>query len=167
MARSGARVMRRADGRPARGARRPSGLPRLRVSTPCLAPFERLPWTAGRVYLAYGVRLGIRVSDPAVLPLVETLLPPTSRRARGTLATHLVSWLVAGPRHGRRRHVLFAAGKPLLRTESRDVLLEAGFARVDVYWEGVDRNGEGNGIYRKVTRAENDTSWVAYVVGFR
>jgi hypothetical protein len=51
--------------------------------------------------------------------------------------------------------------------ELRDLLLEAGFRRVDVYWEGYDENGEGNGIFRKVQKAENDESWIAYVVAFR
>lgn len=51
--------------------------------------------------------------------------------------------------------------------EIKDVLEEAGFQRVDVYWEGADENGEGNGIFRKVKRAQNEDSWIAYVVAWR
>jgi SAM-dependent methyltransferase len=47
-----------------------------------------------------------------------------------------------------------------------DLMVEAGYRRVDIYWEGYDKDGEGNGIFRKVKTAENDESWIAYVVGF-
>jgi hypothetical protein len=50
--------------------------------------------------------------------------------------------------------------------ELRDLLIEAGFSEVEVYWEGTEsRTGEGNGIYRKATRALDDPAWVAYLVG--
>ena len=51
--------------------------------------------------------------------------------------------------------------------ELREVLTEAGFSQVDVYWEGFDKDGEGNGVFRKVQRAENDDSWIAYVAGWK
>ena len=51
--------------------------------------------------------------------------------------------------------------------EVREVLMEAGFQDVLVYWEGADENGEGNGIFRPVRRAENEDSWIAYIVGVR
>lgn len=51
--------------------------------------------------------------------------------------------------------------------ELKDVLSEAGFARVDVYWEGADEDGGGNGIFRKVKKAINEESWIAYVVGWK
>jgi len=51
--------------------------------------------------------------------------------------------------------------------EVRDVLYEAGFSRVDVYWEGANRAGEGTGEFRKVRAAVNELAWVAYVVAWR
>ncbi len=49
--------------------------------------------------------------------------------------------------------------------EVRETLLEAGFSRVDVYWEGTDRStGEGDGVFRLRRSAEPDPSWVAYLV---
>jgi len=48
--------------------------------------------------------------------------------------------------------------------EIQELLREAGFARVAVYWEGVGRNGKGNGIYRPVRRADADPAWIAYIV---
>ena len=52
--------------------------------------------------------------------------------------------------------------------EVREALLEAGFSRADVYWEGTDREtGEGNGVYTRRERADSDPSWVAYVVAVK
>ena len=49
--------------------------------------------------------------------------------------------------------------------EVRDVLAEAGFRRVDVYWEGIDEEtGEGNGEYRPVKRAPSTPGWNAMIV---
>lgn len=49
--------------------------------------------------------------------------------------------------------------------ELRDMLLEAGFRATEVYWEGTDREtGEGDGVYRRTRKAENDPSWLAYIV---
>lgn len=53
-------------------------------------------------------------------------------------------------------------------TEVRDALLEAGFPRVDTYWEGTDEDGEsGNGVYRKSLRGENCEAWVTYLVAYK
>lgn len=51
--------------------------------------------------------------------------------------------------------------------ELRDMLSEAGFSGVDVYWEGSDTKGRGNGIFRKVRAAKNEQAWIAYVVAWR
>ena len=53
-------------------------------------------------------------------------------------------------------------------TELKDALLEAGFARVDSYFEGTDKKGTGgDGVFRKGLRGENCLSWIAYLVGVR
>jgi hypothetical protein len=51
--------------------------------------------------------------------------------------------------------------------EVTDVLYDAGFKRVDVYWEGDDGKGGGNGVFRKAARAENQASWIAYIVAWK
>ena len=51
--------------------------------------------------------------------------------------------------------------------ELRDLLEEVGFARVEVYWEGSDARGHGNGVFRKVARADNEQAWIAYVLAWR
>ena len=46
-----------------------------------------------------------------------------------------------------------------------DLLNEVGFANVDTYWEGTDKDGtSGNGVYRKHKRGENCDAWVTYIV---
>lgn len=48
-----------------------------------------------------------------------------------------------------------------------DLMTEAGFKRVDVYWEGSDAKGRGNGVFRRVPHAQNEAAWIAYVVGWK
>lgn len=49
--------------------------------------------------------------------------------------------------------------------ELRELLAEAGFKSVTVYWEDTDaKTGEGNGVYVPVERGEADPSWVVYIV---
>lgn len=48
--------------------------------------------------------------------------------------------------------------------EIRDLLLEAGFANVTVYWEGEDEDGEGNGEFTPNAKGEADLAWIAYIV---
>ncbi len=48
--------------------------------------------------------------------------------------------------------------------EIQELLIEAGFSSVHVYWEGTDENGEGNGEWSQVTQADADEGWVAYLV---
>lgn len=51
--------------------------------------------------------------------------------------------------------------------EIRDVLLEAGFLRIAVYWEGVDEDGEGNGEWSIHEKGDACAGWVAYIVGIK
>lgn len=49
--------------------------------------------------------------------------------------------------------------------EIRELLEEAGFSEVDVYWEGTDEEtGEGNGIYEPAEVGDADAGWVCYIV---
>jgi hypothetical protein len=49
--------------------------------------------------------------------------------------------------------------------ELTDILLEAGFSKVDCYWEGTDEDGEsGNGEFAVSTQGEACLSYVAYLV---
>lgn len=48
--------------------------------------------------------------------------------------------------------------------EIRDVLTEAGFRKVTVYWEGEDEDGEGNGEFTPSATGTPDPAWIAYIV---
>jgi len=49
--------------------------------------------------------------------------------------------------------------------EIREILYEAGFITVDIYWEGTDTvKNEGNGIYMPSETGDADPGWVCYIV---
>lgn len=47
--------------------------------------------------------------------------------------------------------------------ELQELLLEAGFKRVTVYWQGTDRRGEPNGVFEPATTGESDPAWIAFI----
>ena len=52
--------------------------------------------------------------------------------------------------------------------EIQELLKEAGFNDVGVYWEGTDEEtGEGDGIYTRQEHGEADAGWIAYLVARR
>ncbi len=48
--------------------------------------------------------------------------------------------------------------------ELRELLTEAGFSKVRVYWEGDDGDGGGNGVFTEHATGEADLAWIAYLV---
>lgn len=52
-------------------------------------------------------------------------------------------------------------------TELRDIMLEAGFETTHTYWEGADKHGEGDGVFKKKKHAENEETWIAYLVAWK
>ncbi len=48
--------------------------------------------------------------------------------------------------------------------EIQEVLYEAGFSKVTVYWEGTDEDGEGNDEFDPATVGEACPGWIAYLV---
>lgn len=48
--------------------------------------------------------------------------------------------------------------------ELREILEEAGFSNIIVYWEGVDeKTGEGTGIYEPATVGDADPGWICFI----
>ncbi len=47
--------------------------------------------------------------------------------------------------------------------EIRELLAEAGFSRVQVYWQGWDQYGNADGIFVPVQTGEPDAGWIAYL----
>ncbi len=48
--------------------------------------------------------------------------------------------------------------------ELQELLAEAGFRRVTVFWEGDDGQGGGNGEFAPETLGDADATWIAYLV---
>lgn len=51
--------------------------------------------------------------------------------------------------------------------EVRELLREAGFRDVKVYWEGDDGKGSGDGNFRETTRGEACRCYIAYIAAIR
>jgi hypothetical protein len=81
----------------------------FRGSSLALEALNRLRWVDGFCFVAYGVRVGVRVDSPDLLSQIETRLPPSWRRsdtsvvdriysvrARGQATPHVVSVALAG-----------------------------------------------------------------------
>jgi hypothetical protein len=51
--------------------------------------------------------------------------------------------------------------------EIQELLTEAGFSDVIVYWEDADEDGDGTGVYRPRKVVENEAGWVAYIVALK
>ncbi len=52
--------------------------------------------------------------------------------------------------------------------ELQELLKEAGFSRVGVYWEETDEDtGEGNGVFERAKRGDADAGWISYIVAER
>ncbi|MBL4591698.1 MAG: class I SAM-dependent methyltransferase [Phycisphaerales bacterium] len=50
--------------------------------------------------------------------------------------------------------------------ELRELLHEAGFKNVNVYWEGEDEDGEGDGEYTATLEGEADPAYICYISAF-
>ncbi|MCA9276629.1 MAG: class I SAM-dependent methyltransferase [Phycisphaerales bacterium] len=50
--------------------------------------------------------------------------------------------------------------------EIQELLREAGFSQVHVYWEGEDDEGEGNGEYEPTTEGAADPAFINYIVAY-
>ncbi|MEZ6244342.1 MAG: class I SAM-dependent methyltransferase [Phycisphaerales bacterium] len=48
--------------------------------------------------------------------------------------------------------------------EIQELLAEAGFKKVTIFWEGADEDGEGNGEFEPVTKGDADPAFICYLV---
>ena len=48
--------------------------------------------------------------------------------------------------------------------EMRELLYEAGFTSVRVFWEATDKDGDGTGEYYPTEKEDNQESWLVYIV---
>jgi hypothetical protein len=92
-----------------------------------MVDLDRLGWAAGLAFVSHGARVGIRVTDPAVLQRLEPYLPPGSKRAPSPNVDYLYSLVVgrASPvSHIRRYHLLYAGTQRFARSFELDELFE-------------------------------------------
>ena len=47
--------------------------------------------------------------------------------------------------------------------EIRELLEEAGFSKITFYWQGFDKEGEADGIFKPVLEGEADAGWICYI----
>jgi hypothetical protein len=47
--------------------------------------------------------------------------------------------------------------------EIREILSEAGFSKITVYWQGFDYEGEADGVFKPVKEGEADAGWICYI----
>ena len=50
--------------------------------------------------------------------------------------------------------------------ETCDLLQECGFNETVVYWEGTDKKGEANGVFRPSRTGDLASAWVAYIIAY-
>ena len=94
---------------------------------PCWERLDQLDWNAGLVFDAYGVRLGVRVSDASVLERIAALLPPGWSALDSPLVEGLYSLKVAQPSPNtnvRRYHLLYQGIGRIARTQDLNEALE-------------------------------------------
>jgi SAM-dependent methyltransferase len=48
--------------------------------------------------------------------------------------------------------------------EITELLAEAGFKNPTVYWEGTDKDGDGDGVFTPDAHGEADAGWIAYII---
>ena len=97
---------------------------------------DRLGWAAGIAFTAYGVSVGVRVSDLSVLEPVRALLPPGWKPAGTPTVRRLYSLIVGGPtsRPGVRRfNILYSDAARLVRTHDLEETLSQLETDVELY----------------------------------
>jgi hypothetical protein len=91
-----------------------------------MAKIDRLGWAAGLSFVSYGLRIGVRVNDPALMSWILPLLPPGWKRSRSSSVDRLFSIRSGGTsssRSVRRFHLLYENGSQRARTTDLEELL--------------------------------------------
>ena len=84
-----------------------------------MSKVDRLGWAAGVSFVAYGLRIGIRVNDPEAMGAVLDLLPPGWRPAQSPIVDRIYSLVVGGTSPTaklRRFNLLYVGSARLVRS---------------------------------------------------
>jgi hypothetical protein len=90
-------------------------MPRLRPRAARLGRIDRLGWSAGTCFDAYGLRVGVRTNAPALLEQLEPRLPPGWRASASPLVDEIFS-LWVDPGGTRRPSRVYAGHRRRART---------------------------------------------------
>src|SRR5947209_10772416 len=88
---------------------------------------DRLGWAAGISFVSYGLRIGIRVNNPAVLERLLDRLPPGWKPSRFLVVDRLYSVIAGDPaarNNVRLFNLLYAGPTRLARTMQLEELIE-------------------------------------------
>jgi hypothetical protein len=77
---------------------------------------DRLGWAAGMAFTSFGVRIGVRTTDPSVLPEIEAALPPGWKPTKGASVSHMFSVVAGGAGHGKGVRKMWIAYDGWVRT---------------------------------------------------
>src|SRR5438445_4934463 len=92
-----------------------------------MAKIDRLGWTVGLSFVAYGVRVGLRLNDAALVPEVLARLPAGARPlAAGRRVDYLYSvFMATAPARAsvRRFHLMYMDSTRVVRTTERSEIL--------------------------------------------
>ena len=86
-------------------------IPQLKRAYPLMSELDRVAWAGGIAFLTHGIRVGIRVDDPAVLDRLPAHLPPDWKPLADPVVKYLYSIRVArngGRQGGRHAHRLYS-----------------------------------------------------------
>jgi hypothetical protein len=101
-------------------------IPRLERASVSMRALDEHPWTAGVAFTAFGVRIGVRVDDAALLPLVRERFPPHAEAGRDAMVDHVYSLRSgSGGAGGGPFYRVNADHELLVSTGDRDVALSA------------------------------------------
>lgn len=97
---------------------------------------DRLGWAAGRSFISYGVRIGVRVNDPLALDRLGQHLPPGCELATWPVVDRLYSMIVGGiasPPSLRRLNLLYGNSERLARSIEMDQVFESFESNLQLY----------------------------------
>ncbi len=97
---------------------------------------DRLGWAAGISFVSYGLRIGVRVSNPEVLNQLPDVLPPSWKPARSPKVERVYSLVVGGDGlrpNVRRFNVLYANETRVARTMELEHALKALESDLQLY----------------------------------
>ena len=108
----------------------PPSLPQLsrKAWTPCWENLNKLQWCDGFAVTSYGVDLGVRVSDPTLLPMLRERLLHDAKASDADVVDRYFSVILGGKVEGsrtRKYHLLYANHALLARSFKLEEVLEA------------------------------------------